>query len=284
MDFYALPQALYPLEGITHILSHHDNAILHKKLTHDIIDAEALIVSHSIVYVVNGKVQINTPEGEEVVVENGEMLFTPRDSYLISDYLRNGEDMEVYLLFFDHEVAQQFLATQEVFTPAPSSICKLHPTDNILRFLENIHKMHLENHHDKALLELKLLEFLHLIAQEDKAHFITTLQASEAHKQKRDILSLMQTHFDKNLTIADFAALSGRSLSTFNREFKAQFSQTPKQWLIEKKMQKAHILLTQGHNVTQTAFEVGYQNVSHFIKAYKSVYNKTPKEMQKQHF
>ena len=284
MDFYALPQALYPLEGITPILSHHDNAILHKKLTHDIIDAEALIVSHSIVYVVNGKVQINSPEGEEVVVENGEMLFTPRDSYLISDYLRNGEDMEVYLLFFDHEIAHQFLATQEVFAPAPSTICKLYPTDNILLFLENIHKMHLANHHDKVLLELKLLEFLHLVAQEDKAHFIATLQASEAHKQKRDILSLMQTHFDKNLTVADFAALSGRSLSTFNREFKAQFSQTPKQWLIEKKMHKAHILLTQGHNVTQTAFEVGYQNVSHFIKAYKSIYHQTPKEMQKQHF
>ena len=94
----------------------------------------------------------------------------------------------------------------------------------------------------------------------------------------------METHFDKNLTVADFAALSGRSLSSFNREFKAQFSTTPKQWLIEKKMHKAHSLLTQEHTVTQVAFDVGYSNVSHFIKAYKSIYKQTPKEMQKQHF
>jgi AraC-like DNA-binding protein len=46
-------------------------------------------------------------------------------------------------------------------------------------------------------------------------------------------------------------------------------------------MQKAQELLKSGVNVTQSAFEVGYSNVSHFIKAYKSIYNQTPKEMQK---
>jgi AraC-like DNA-binding protein len=33
--------------------------------------------------------------------------------------------------------------------------------------------------------------------------------------------------------------------------------------------------------VTESAFEVGYLNVSNFIKAYKSVYDETPKVMQK---
>ncbi len=89
----------------------------------------------------------------------------------------------------------------------------------------------------------------------------------------------MLEHYDKNLTIADFADLSGRSLSTFNREFKLRHNKTPKQWLIEKKIFKAKELLDEGFSV-----EVGYHNVSHFIKAYKSIYGKTPKEMQKNWF
>ena len=106
--------------------------------------------------------------------------------------------------------------------------------------------------------------------------FKETLFASEIGKQKRDIELLMLEHYDKNLTIADFADLSGRSLSTFNREFKLRHNKTPKQWLIEKKIFKAKELLDEGFSV-----EVGYHNVSHFIKAYKSIYGKTPKEMQK---
>ncbi len=281
MDFYALPQALYTYKGIKQILSDGDNCILHKKLDHDIIDAESLIVSHSIVYIVSGKVRINTYDGEEIIAGNGEMLFMPRDSYTISDYLRDGNTMEVYLLFFDTEIALKFLGSQKSKSTSKNTICKLQTPDNIILFLENIHRMQFDNYHDKTLLELKLLEFLHLISQENRDDFIVTLQTSELHKQKRDIASIMIEHFDKNLTVADFASLSGRSLSTFNREFKQRFKKTPKQWLIEKKMDKVQELLKSGSNVTESAFEVGYNNVSHFIKAYKSVYNQTPKEMQK---
>ncbi len=281
MDFYALPQALYRYEGVHQILSDGDNCILHKKLYHDIIDAESLIVSHSIVYVVNGKVKINTFDGKELIIENGEMLFMPRDSYTISDYLRDGRDMEVYLLFFDHDIALKFLASQKKKSISHSTICKLHATQNIILFLENILHMRFDSPHDKQLLELKLLEFLYLISQENRDDFIATLQTSESHKQKRDIVSIMNAHFDKNLSVSDFASLSGRSLSTFNRVFKKRFDKTPKQWLIEKKMTKAQELLSCGRTVTEVAFEVGYSNVSHFIKAYKSIYNQTPKEMQK---
>ncbi len=233
MDFYTLPQALYTYQGITQILSHGNNCILHKKLDHDIIDAEALIISHSVVYIVNGKVKINTYEGEEIIIGNGEMLFMPRDSYVISDYLRDGDNMEVFLLFFDHDIVMKFIGSLVNNTHESSTLCKLNTPKNVTLFLENIHQMNFHNYHDKSLLELKLLEFLHLISEENKEEFIASLTLSESNKKKRDITSIMIEHCDKNLTVADFAALSGKSLSTFNREFKQKFNKTPKQWLIK---------------------------------------------------
>jgi len=279
MNFYTLPQALYPLTEIKEILTFEENAILYKELEKDLIDNEKLITSHSIVYVVNGEVSVTTYDGDEVKIGSGEMLFMPRDSYLISDFICHGKTMQSFLLFFDHHIAIKFLDGFRSDSEHKNSVCKLDVTKNIQYYLENIRQMSFESSHNQALLELKLLEFLHLVPNNQK--FMETLEASERGKQKRDIELLMLEHYDKNLTISDFASLSGRSLSTFNREFKQKHNTTPKQWLIEKKMNRAFQLLQEGQTVTQSAFDVGYLNVSNFIKAYKSIYGETPKVMQK---
>ena len=282
MESFTLPQTLCTMEGIRQILSYDNNCILHKTLTNDIINAEALVASHVIIYMIEGNAQVNTYDGEEVYVSKGDMLFMPRDSYIISDYISEGKDVEVYLLFFDHQIALKFLSTQNNMSAGKQTLCRLIPSDNILAYFSTIDSMEIQNRQDKHLLELKLLEFLHLVIQNDKVSFIETLQSSEQHKQKRNIVELMDIYFDKNLSIVDYAALSGRSLSTFNRIFKQKYGQTPRQWLIVKKLQKANLLLEEGKNVTDTAFEIGYHNVSHFIRAYKAIYKQTPKEMQQQ--
>jgi AraC-like DNA-binding protein len=276
---FTLPQSLYGFDGIKEILFSGENAILYKKLERDLLDNEKLITAHSIVYVVNGKVSVTTFDGDEVSIGNGEMLFMPRDSYLISDFIRNGKNMEVFLLFFDHDIVMKFIEGIQKDKGQKSTICQLEATENVKNYFQNISKMKFENPKKQKLLELKLLELLHLI--NEKEDFIQTLQASEEGKQRRDIGLMMLEHYDKNMTIADFASLSGRSLSTFNREFKEKYHTTPKQWLIEKKMNRAFELLKEGKTVTESAFEVGYLNVSNFIKAYKSVYDETPKVMQK---
>jgi len=278
-SIFTLPKSLYGLDGIKEILSFDENAILYKRLNKDLLNNEKFITAHSIVYVINGFVTVTTYNGDEVSIGNNEMLFMPRDSYLISDFVRNAKDMEVLLFFFDHEIVMKFM---DRFTPMnrkKSTICKLEPTSNIQNYLTNISQMNFENIHNKKLLELKLLELLYLL--DEQQDFMQTLRSSEEGKQKRDITLIMQEHYDKNMTIADFASLSGRSLSTFNREFKQKYKQTPKQWLIEKKMHRAFELLQEGKTVTESAFELGYLNVSNFIKAYKSVYKETPKVMQK---
>jgi transcriptional regulator GlxA family with amidase domain len=88
----------------------------------------------------------------------------------------------------------------------------------------------------------------------------------------------MEDNYLGNLKINDYAILTGRSVSTFTREFKRLYGITPNKWLIKKRLKKAHDLLNDTNmNVTQVSMEVGYENISHFIKAYKEVYGVTPK-------
>lgn len=281
MNLYTFPKAFHDIEGVTVLLHHDNDCILHKKLHTDVENADVLIVSHVIVFVVNGRVEITTDDGKHMVATNGEMLFMPRDSYMVSDYVRNGQDLEVFLLFFNHEIALSFLGSNITQNQTSETICKLKTSQNISYFFESLQKMTFSDKDNKELLTLKILEFLHLVLQDNKVRFIETLYASERGKQKRDITTFMLEHLDQNLTVSDYASLLGMSLSTFNRKFKEKYHKTPKSWLIEQKMRKACNLLKEGNSVTKTAFELGYLNVSNFIKTYKSVYGQTPKSMQK---
>ena len=82
-----------------------------------------------------------------------------------------------------------------------------------------------------------------------------------------------------NLTVTDLAALSGRSVTSFNRDFKKTYSTTPKRWLLDQRLEYANTLLEQtDQTVTDIALQIGYENVSHFIKAFKDKYGATPKQ------
>lgn len=41
-----------------------------------------------------------------------------------------------------------------------------------------------------------------------------------------------------NMTIEQFGHLTGRSLTTFKRDFKNRFDATPKKWIIQKRLER----------------------------------------------
>jgi len=276
-EFYTLPKAMYALDAIKLILADDNNAILYKKLDTSLLDMEKIIVSHSIVYVKSGRVEIQTYDYEKFSISDGEMLFMPRDSYLISDYIKEKENMEVYLFFFDYALCKEFLTSAPfVKEKTTSQLLKLNVSRNILSYISSLEHMHYENKHNKHLLKMKIFELLHLLCESNK-HLIDVLNAQE--KVKEDIQAYMLEHFDKNLSVSDWASLSGQSLSTFNRRFKQKYNQSPKKWIIRQNMKLANEALEKGMSVSECAREFGYSNASNFIKAFKEVYKITPKQL-----
>lgn len=269
---------MYNLDEIEPILINQNNSILHKVLKQSIINAEKIIISHSIVYVVSGTLKVSTYNYDEISISNGEMLFMPRDSYLISDYINNNEKMEAYIFFFDYKIASDFLKT---VTPKNKNIdnnlLKLNLSNNLSHYFEAIKNIKYKNIHNQQLLKSKLLEFLHLIS-ESNIDFIDILYQTEISKYKFNTEDYMIKHYDKNLTVSDWASLDGKSLSTFNRKFKKQHGISPKKWILKQNMSIANQMLKDGSSVSQCSVELGYHNTSNFIKAYKEIYQITPKQ------
>jgi len=86
---------------------------------------------------------------------------------------------------------------------------------------------------------------------------------------------------DQPVTIEELAFLCNSSVSTFKRRFSKVYGTSPNRWLLEKRMQKAAVLLKQGDRTASEIFpEIGYENLSSFIQSFKQVYGITPKQYQ----
>lgn len=87
---------------------------------------------------------------------------------------------------------------------------------------------------------------------------------------KIDLEAYINRHFTYNVPLAQFAKLTGRSLSTFKRDFMKIFNSPPEKWLQKQKLELAYFLISQKNRKPSDVYlEVGFENLSHFSTAFK---------------
>jgi AraC-like DNA-binding protein len=101
---------------------------------------------------------------------------------------------------------------------------------------------------------------------------------SEPHKI--DLEAYMKRHFSYNIPLAQFAKLTGRSLSTFKRDFVKIFNTTAEKWLQKQHLERAHFLITQKNKGASEIYLVlGFETLSHFSYTFKKQFGHTPTEI-----
>ncbi len=132
------------------------------------------------------------------------------------------------------------------------------------------------------LLKLKIKELILLLLQTDNAENIITLFSHLFNPRQADLFEVVEAHLYSSISIAELASLTGRSLSTFKRDFETQFNDTPANFIKEKKLEKALELLQSTElSVSEICYEVGFQDTSHFTKTFKHRYNQSPSGYRK---
>ena len=103
-----------------------------------------------------------------------------------------------------------------------------------------------------------------------------------AESWKIDILDFLNSNYMYEFTLAELANYTGRSLATFKRDFAKVSSLSPEKWLLNRRLEAAYDLLSQGNiGVTEAAYKVGFKNRSHFTKSFKNHFGKSPSEVGK---
>ena len=135
----------------------------------------------------------------------------------------------------------------------------------------------------ETLLTLKLKELIVSILlggrNPELASYFQSLLKSDA-----PVLSqIMEANFSYNLALEDFARLSHRSLSTFKRDFRKYYNQSPGKWLLQKRLDYSAVLLKNpALNVSQVALDCGFEDLSHFSRAFKEKFGTSPAHYRKE--
>jgi len=129
----------------------------------------------------------------------------------------------------------------------------------------------------EPLLRLKMKELIVSILTSDSnpalAAYFRTLGGSDAPS----VAEIMEMNFRFNLSLAEYARLCHRSLSSFKREFQSTFKESPGKWLLRKRLDYSAALLRNSKlNVTEISMESGFQDVSHFSRVFKEQFGKSP--------
>jgi AraC-like DNA-binding protein len=278
-----IPNGLFNMRDVKPMLFNDRSSIFYKDLERDLINIEFHTQAPCIVYIKTGKEVITTCNNESFEIGPGEVIFLPKGLNLYSDYIHEEKGLNAYLLFFGPDVISRFLSTKPIPSFSISSeeaIFKMGVDRVVKQYFGSLYSVYDSLNNSPHLLQLKLLELLHLLDIHDDGSLRKSLLAVQRGGAKRNIKRLMDQFAVSDISAKELAALSGRSVSSFNREFKALFGTTPKQWLIERRMSHAHSLLSNQWSVTAAATEAGYSNVSHFIAAFKKQYGKTPHQIK----
>jgi len=87
----------------------------------------------------------------------------------------------------------------------------------------------------------------------------------------------MNSNYMQQISIKEIAYNLNMSESSFCQYFKKVTGITPNQYYTKIKMENAKEMLKHT-SVTETAFDLGYQNISYFIMIFKKAYGLTPKQ------
>jgi AraC family transcriptional regulator, exoenzyme S synthesis regulatory protein ExsA len=243
---------------------------------------EVFFEEHAVIFVLEGEKKFVSAT-QTIHVRKGNIVFIRRGYYLMQETIDTNYRSLVF--FFNEKLLKEFVGQHlELFKNTSlrneenSTLLVFEITESLDKFTESIFPYFtLETQYLNHFLRLKLQELLLHILEIDASGQFKSILFSLYKGEKVDLEYLMQSYYLKLLSLEELSRLSGRSLSAFKRDFQEKFDTSPAYWIKNKRLEYAGLQLENtDKNVSEISMEIGYESVSHFIKAFKEKFGKTP--------
>jgi AraC-like DNA-binding protein len=191
----------------------------------------------------------------------------------------------IYLLlkkdFLQQQAMQHGLPTEAPGTTLAGQVLLLEPTPSLTGLFQSlVPYMDTGTQPSAAMTRHKLVEML-ICLLEQHPEMATSL-FTETPAGKLDLAEFMERNFRFNVPMSKFAELSGRSLSTFQRDFIKIFGMRASAWLLSRRLQAAHeILLNSDRKPSDVYIEIGFEDFAHFSRSFKRNYGYNPSKVKR---
>lgn len=240
---------------------------------------EQIALHHSLSYIVSGRMVLQFSD-KKLEFETGDVLIVRKNELIkvIKYPAENGEAFRCVNIYLTDEIlhaysTQKRIAKQENYSG--SGVVNLSKNKFINAYFASLLPYFFQPEKlNEALTDLKSQEAIELLLE--ISHSFEQFLFDDNEPYKLDLEKFMNTNFQYNIPLSEFARLTGRSLSTFQRDFKKLFDASPEKWLKDKRLTEANYLITEKKQKPSEVYHnVGFENLSHFTTAFKQKFGHT---------
>lgn len=242
---------------------------------------------HTLIYICSGELEISE-QGRTTILRPGECAFMRRDNCMrLYKRVKDGVPYHSIVMKFSRNYLRemyQTLKSSDLPKGAKRDNQSVYvlPADRYdIRFLFESLKPYFDakTKPSDEELKLKMAEGVYAILNTDANLYASLFDFVDPWKI--DIIDFMDKNYMHELSMADVAYYTGRSLATFKRDFKQYSDMTPQKWLMRRRLQAANeFILAGGKTISEICFSVGFKNLSHFSKVYKEAFGVAPTNVQ----
>lgn len=245
--------------------------------------SDIIFEHHMLIWFISGETKIVQADATYIFKENDIFLIPRNQLATIINYPKDGQPHKTVVMHLSTKRLRDFYAGLDVtaqtlklpkiylFNNHPllrSCLSSLIPYFDVKELPENI-------------ASLKITEAISILRAIDKS--IDNILANFEEPGKVDLAGYMEKNFMFNLPLEKFGYLTGRSLTTFKRDFSKVFNTTPQRWLTQKRLELAHYQFTEKKKrPIDVCYETGFENLSHFSYAFKKCFGYSPTELLNQ--
>lgn len=250
--------------------------------------------------VLNGMETFETEKGIFPVEKNHYLILNDECKY--TSRLNPSHDVESFCISFIkpfvEDVARSIMLPDEKLLDEPEGTSiypvfneKLYAHDQMIT--ELIQKLKYnsgsENNLNQACLEelfYKLLERILILNLDKRIESISTLKKVpriEILERLNLAREFMHSNIDRPINLNQIARNACFSTYHFLRLFKEVFGETPRQYLIRNRLERARkLLLKTSLSVTDISLETGFESISHFTRLFNRHFGNSPAKFRKQ--
>jgi AraC-like DNA-binding protein len=240
---------------------------------------EQFIAEHILAYQIAGKTQIFHQSGE-IMLEEGQLIIAHRNQFAKSIKIpAKNKKYQAFSVVFTTERLRKFALENDVSLQnnyrgkrnivfEPNNLLKAY-FQSVMAYVDDWKNV------SPKLAAMKVSESIELLLLQQPE--LKSFLFDFSNPNKTDLEEFMLKNFHYNVSLEHFAKLSGRSLTSFKRDFAVIFKSTPSNWLKNKRLSEAYYLLKKKNKKPQDIYlDLGFENLSHFYTAFKQKYGTTP--------
>jgi AraC-like DNA-binding protein len=236
-------------------------------------------------YIREGQINYNTSNHDVIIPQNDAVLLKCGNYFSQIRSTATSQKHEIVIIHFHPEILKKIYKTdlpkvfqKPDFVDLNIDLSTINNDFLIEKYIESL-LFYFDNPTliSEDLLVIKLKEIILLLCQTKNAPIIQQILSQLFSPTSYGFKQIIESNLFYHFSTEELAVMTNLSLSSFKREFKKNYGDSPASYIRNKRLEKsAELLRISEERITDIAFDCGFNDLATFSKLFHDKYNTSP--------